>query len=185
MQTIAELPDRVSTEHFAPIPWARKIRNELLAMYQPPMVAKATRSKMVQVLRELEAIGSRHCRLDHDHDRSVRRLSPGRSSRVYPPCRSGRRPDHLYLCRDRRLSEGQPVPAAQAVEVGAVADAPGKTSLGRDEIRRILDLLANQIDTRDGWAQWRARRLQAVTAIIAYTGCRKNECLQCMLPMST
>jgi integrase len=51
----------------------------------------------------------------------------------------------------------------------------------REAIRRVLDLLANDIETLQGWAQWRARRLQAVIALAAYLGLRKNEILRALV----
>jgi integrase len=54
----------------------------------------------------------------------------------------------------------------------------GKRHCTREEIRRVLELLARDVETLAGWAQWRARRLQAVVAIIAYCGLRKMEALR-------
>jgi integrase len=59
-----------------------------------------------------------------------------------------------------------------------VAPLEGKRHFSREEIRRVLDLMAKDVAGRAGWSQWRARRLQAVTAIVAYTGMRKMEALQ-------
>jgi integrase len=42
----------------------------------------------------------------------------------------------------------------------------------RQEIKAVLELMRKDIEARKGWAQWRARRLYAVTATIAYTGLR-------------
>jgi integrase len=51
----------------------------------------------------------------------------------------------------------------------------GKRHLSRDEIRRLLDELRAGVDRKKGWAQWRARRLYALTATIAYVGLRARE----------
>lgn len=53
----------------------------------------------------------------------------------------------------------------------------GKRHLSRQEIRTILDLLAKDVETRKGWPQWKARRLQALVSIVAYCGLRKSEAL--------
>jgi integrase len=46
--------------------------------------------------------------------------------------------------------------------------------------RRVLHLMRTDVETKLGWAQWRARRLYALTATVAYTGIRAGEalCLQ-------
>jgi integrase len=50
-----------------------------------------------------------------------------------------------------------------------------KRAATREEIRRVLGLMRGDVEQRAGWAQWRARRLYAVTALVAYTGVRRNE----------
>jgi len=45
----------------------------------------------------------------------------------------------------------------------------------REEIRRLLDLLRQDVCERLGWAQWRARRLLAMVATAAYAGPRLGE----------
>ena len=56
---------------------------------------------------------------------------------------------------------------------------PGRTAVklhhSREEIRAVLDLMALDVKQREGWAQWRARRLLAMTTLFAMTGARRNE----------
>ena len=49
----------------------------------------------------------------------------------------------------------------------------------REDIRRVLDYMRNDIGIRQGWAQWEARRLFALTATVALTGLRAREA-QCL-----
>ena len=53
----------------------------------------------------------------------------------------------------------------------------GKHHLSAEEIRRLLAMMRGDIETKRGFAQWRARRLYAATAIVAFTGLRKMEAL--------
>jgi integrase len=45
----------------------------------------------------------------------------------------------------------------------------------RDEVRKVLDVMRRDVDDSTGWRQWKARRLYAVTATIAYCGLRAGE----------
>ena len=45
----------------------------------------------------------------------------------------------------------------------------------REEIARVLALMRRDIDRKTSWAQWRARRLYALCATVAYTGLRAKE----------
>jgi len=45
----------------------------------------------------------------------------------------------------------------------------------KEEIRRVLDLMAKDVQIKEGWAKWRARRLYALTILFSYTGLRRNE----------
>lgn len=53
-----------------------------------------------------------------------------------------------------------------------------KRAATREEVRAVLDLMARDALERGGWAQWRARRLYALTALIAYTGLRWGEAIR-------
>jgi len=59
--------------------------------------------------------------------------------------------------------------------VGRLGPPTQKKHYSRDEIRRVLTLMAQDIETTAGWPQWRARRLNALTATVAYCGVRDNE----------
>jgi integrase len=50
-----------------------------------------------------------------------------------------------------------------------------------EEIARVLALMARDVERKTGWAQWRARRLQALASVVAYTGMRKMEAIGLMV----
>jgi integrase len=165
-----------STVH--PIPWAR-FRAELLSVYSPPHVAKATRSKMVKVLNDVQALGitstaefttelvARFCaaRPPGQSDWTLQSyLMCLRSATNYAAASGYCRISPFTV---RRLSRWvKPEPPAD------------KRHLSKQELRALLDLLARDVEQTEGWRQWRARRLQAAVAILAYCGLRKSECLR-------
>jgi integrase len=55
----------------------------------------------------------------------------------------------------------------------------GKRHQSREEIRQVLDLMRRDVAAKLGWAQWRARRLYALTSVVVYTGLRAGEA-QCL-----
>jgi integrase len=176
--TATETYSEMQLPHYRPVPWA-EFRAELLTLYTPPVVAPMTRGRLVQVLRELEALGG----IETTADLTVQRVAQYVASR--PPnqsaytlhgvlsvvrtiCTYAETAGYLRInpFRLRKLSKWVRLPALS-----------GKRHLSRDEIRRILDVARTHVDERTGWSQWRARRTLIVIAIIAYTGVRKNECL--------
>jgi integrase len=46
-----------------------------------------------------------------------------------------------------------------------------------DELAHVLRVAQSEADRKAGWAGWRAGRLMALTAVVAYTGMRKSEAL--------
>lgn len=176
----------------SPIPW-KQFRAEIEAMYQPPAVVKSTRGRMIQVLNEIEKLdlttdneradSAEPIRITTTADLTVTLISRFVASRpngsrytlqsllavVRTICTLAETAGYVRISpfRLRKLSKWVRLPALE-----------GKRHLAREEIRRILDLMARHVEERSGWAQWRSRRLLAVTAIIAYTGVRKNECLR-------
>jgi integrase len=59
-----------------------------------------------------------------------------------------------------------------------VSIEPRKRHHSMEDIRRVLDLLAREVDEADGWPRWRARRLLALASTFAYTGLRRDEGLK-------
>lgn len=62
----------------------------------------------------------------------------------------------------------------QWIRVGRPPEQPHQT---REEIQAIFEVLESDVSTRLGYAQWKARRLQALFAVFAYCGLRRNEAL--------
>jgi integrase len=179
MISLPDAVDRMPTDQTTtPIPWP-VYRAELVALYAPPMCAKATAAKMRAVLRELDALGVQ----------STADLTPVLVSRYI----AARLPDQSPYTLNSLLTVVRTI-CSYAEMSGYLRCSPfrlrklsrwvrltplsGKRHFSREEIRKVLDLIAADIKAREGWAQWRSRRLQAATAIVAYTGMRKMEALQ-------
>jgi integrase len=179
MNTVPDVADRAQAElTLAPIPWPQ-FRAELEGLYQFPMVAKGTRGKMLQVLGELEALG-----IQNTADLTIPLVVRFVASR--PP---GQSPHTLHallavvrtICTYAETAgylRTNPFRLRKLARWVRLPKLEGKRHLSRIEIASILALMAKHVEERSGWGQWRARRLQAATAIVAYTGMRKMECLQ-------
>lgn len=180
--TAARIPDSVRfaepRSSVEPIPWER-FKTEILCVYSPPHCAKATRSKMLKVLALVEALGvtstaeftteliAKFCaaRPPGQSDWTLQSyLMTLRSATNYAAASGYCRISPFTV---RRLSRWvKPEPPAD------------KRHLSKQELRALLDLLAKDVETLEGWRQWRARRLQATVAILAYCGLRKTEALR-------
>jgi integrase len=162
---------------YRPIPW-QTFRAELEALYTPPIVASSTRAKLRQVLSALEALGAQST-----SDLTVQLIAkfvqsrPGdQSAYTLKALLAVIRTIATYACGAGYLRVN-PFALRKLSKWVRLPQLDGKRHLSRDEIRRILATAKAHVDTRHGWAQWRARRTLIAIAIIAYTGVRKNECL--------
>jgi integrase len=179
VHSLAERDDVMPCEPpLGPIPWP-EFRKEFEGLYSPALAACATRAKMRQVLNELEALG-----IASTADlavplvtRYIESRPPGQSpwtlhgmlASLRAICSYAERAGYLRISpfRLRKLSRWV-----------RLTPLEGRRHCSRDDIRRLLELLARDVETLEGWAQWRARRLQTVVAIIAYCGLRKMEALR-------
>ncbi len=158
-----------------PIPWA-EFRAEVLSLYQPPLRARETQRRMTRVLDDVAALGVG----------STAELTAGLVARFV----AGRPPTehpnttHVKVSTLRAACNYAAAQRYMAVSPFAVRrqwvravtpKAPEHHS--REEIARALALAAADVGRKTGWAQWRARRLHALVAAVAYTGLRKNEAL--------
>ena len=160
-----------------PIPWTQ-FRDEFLSLYDPPMRAANTRSNMTYALRLVEALGVQTTadltapligRLVASRpDGESGHTTFGILGRIRVATRYAWTAGYLKVC------PFQLRPLRRWVRVGP--PAVGKHH-ARDEIKRVLALMAHDIMTSEGWVQWRARRLYAVTATVAYLALRRNEAL--------
>lgn len=164
---------------YHPIPFA-DFKPELLGLYEPPQRAKATYAKMRQTLEILAGLVGNGTTAD---------LSPALITRFIQARPAGTNPNTtIGLLRNVRAV------CNYAVERGYLRANPmscrktwlrpvatgGKQHHGADEIARVLDLARRDIARKKAgsWAQWRARRLYALAATVAYTGVRKMEALR-------
>ena len=187
------LDDRPYFGQDNPIRWTQ-FRSEFLSSYKPPVVAKSTESRMQSVFREIESLdltpdeqrvdGTAPIRIATTADltavlvaKYIASRPPGQSAytlysllaTLRSICRHAEACGYLRVCpfRLRKLARWVRRPPLT-----------GRRHYSRAEIRRVIDLMARDVQERSGWAQWRSRRLLIVTTIIAYTGMRKMECLR-------
>lgn len=162
-----------------PIPWS-EFRAELLSLYRPPLRAKTTYKLMERAFRELEALGPIE---------TTASITPALVAALIasrPPSHAPRTVHGLLRqlrtmcnyamhCRYIDVSPFVIRPLGKWIRLGSPAE---RRHLTRDEIRRVLDQAAHEVTSLRGWPQWRARRTQAMVAIAAYCGLRKNELLR-------
>lgn len=161
-----------------PMPWA-----EFLAEIRPaisrPGVGKSQERKMRHVVGLLTTMG-----VASTSDLNLDLVSRFVASR--PAGQSPQTLRSLLLCVSRLcslaverralvVSPFSTVPIGRLV--GPVGPPRGKLHMTKDECRRLLALLHEDIETRKGWSQWKARRLYVVACIGLYCGLRKMELL--------
>lgn len=157
-----------------PIPLA-SLRDEMLPLYDPLVVARSTREKLIQMFRELEALGV--ATTDQLTPETIVRFVASRPDRA-PASTRGNLMNIRTICsyaEGRRYLTVSPFRLRKLSRYIHVPKPSGKRHLSAEEIRRLLDLMRRDIEVKQGWAQWRARRLYAVTSLIALTGLRKME----------
>jgi integrase len=174
MEDLAKLASLVPR----PIPWDDFIA-EIKPAISRPQVGRSQERKMEMLLRSLASMG-----VNSTGDLTLPLVTRYIQSR--PSGQSGYTlRSHLLLisrlCNmavKRRyliVSPFDTVPIGRFV--GPLGAPQGKRHLTKDEIRRLLTLMRQDIETRKGWAQWKARRLYVVTCIGLYCGLRKMELL--------
>jgi integrase len=180
-ETMQGVTDRLPSDQTIPIPWDAFI-TEIESLWKPPMVAPATEKKINQVIRELNALGVTNTAeltppmiaryiASRPPDQSAYTLR-GMLGTVRTICSYAEQMGYVRISpfRLRRLSRW----------VGQMP-SPGngkKRHNTRAEIKAVWDLAAKDVETREGWAQWRARRTQVAFAMAALMGMRKNEILR-------
>jgi integrase len=158
-----------------PIPLDR-FGDELLKLYVPPLRAKNTFLKMRQAMEIVEAVAG-----------------PGATTADLTPALIARfiesRPDGESPRTTHTLLAYVGAACSYAKSQGYIRTSPfefrkrwirvgkpeGKTHHSRDEVGRVLALLASDVAFLDGWPRWRARRLHAIVSLFAYTGLRRDE----------
>ena len=169
-----------------PIPWA-DFKEELLQMYQPPLRAHSTRR------------GMEHARTVPGHHGYHNDRRPHAAAHREPGRRTAGDEEPKQRCRAPPLrSSGLQLRGEAGVRLrispfrvrglstyARRAPARGRKHASREEIRKVLDHMREQAQW-DGWRGWKAKRLYALTATLAYTGMRAGEaCFGCKSPTWT
>jgi integrase len=164
----------------APVPIALDVfTTEILAMYRPPMRAKGTYAKfrlVLSIVAELAGEGAttaafnpqtvaayitRRCGLGLSNNTVVGELATLRAACSYAESRCYLNVSPFRLRRSwlRRTP------------------TKGKRHLSLAEIARVLERAQLEALQTSGDSHWRAARLQALIATVAYTGLRRDEAL--------
>jgi integrase len=179
----------LSLQQPRPVPWP-EFRREIEADYRQSR-AKATCLKHRQVLAIVERLNlagdgqgepPRTIATTDQLDlvmvqRFVSAVSPGRSPHSVRSLLMALR----AICgwaEERRYVAVSPLRLRKLAKwIGRCPKPTGKRHCTAEEVRTVLALMRQDLAEKQGWAQWRARRLYAVTATLAYTGLRRNECM--------
>jgi integrase len=159
-----------------PIPWP-EFRAEMLALYAPPLRAKATFARIRRIFDLVEGLGVA----------STADLTPTLVARLIAsrPATESPHTTHSYVTNLRTLcsyaeARGYLRASPFRLRKNRIRKGPPrriKRFHSREEIARVLARMKAEIGRKAGWAQWRARRLYALAATVAYTGLRRNEAL--------
>ena len=159
-----------------PIPFA-DFRARVLALYEPPMRARPTFIRMRQTLGLLEQLGDVATTADLT-TATVARFVASRPPGAHPNTTRALLSNIRAAC-SLAVAEGylrmNPFALRRSWVRGVTPKSPGVHS--RAEIARVLDLARRDARDKAGWPGWRARRLHALVATVAYTGLRRNEAL--------
>ncbi len=152
-----------------PIPFP-EFRDELLRLYDPPHRATATRRQMRSVLELVAALGVKTTA-------DLTSAMVARFIEARPPGQSPRTLQTVLRVLNQAVMNGylrvSPFALRRVSQrVGRIGPPAQKKHYSRDEIRRVLTLMAADVASTAGWSQWRACRIYALTATVAYTGLR-------------
>lgn len=178
---VAELVALLRRDEAAAVPWPR-FTAELLALYEPPLRSKATAVKMARVLNMAAEAGAE----------TTADLTPALVARFVAARPASESPNtthtllgYLRTACNHAAAEGylkaSPFDRRNNWVRRVTPKVPRVHSMA--EIARVLALAERDCDRKAGhaqsagWASWRARRLHALLAVVAYTGLRRNEAL--------
>jgi len=162
-----------------PIPWPDFCR-ELLALYEKPLRAASTRRGMAFCLRITGEVGKVKTTADLTIGllgRLVADRTPGRSANSvrgflrYLACACS------FAVKAGYLPAGNPFSFRPLKSWVRPSRPRNEVFLTAPEVRRLLDLLAEDVRVSTGYSQWRRRRLQAIVNLICACGLRKMEAL--------
>jgi len=160
------------------IPWT-EFKREFIGLYGPRFRARATKKGIQHALGLLDGLG-----VQSTSDLTVPLITRLVESR--PPEHSDHTLKGILLrvqsavnyCDAAGYLPGRNPFTVRPIKTWCRPSPPrGKKHLSRAEIKAILELMKRDSQERQGWQQWTARRLYCLTALIAYTGLRRNEAL--------
>jgi integrase len=155
--------------------------DELLALYEYPLRAKGTRDKLKFTLKILAGLlGPDGTTAGLDPALVARFLAsrpPGESPHTTKGLLANVRSACSYA-KSQGYARSSPFDFRKCRSWLRVGQPIGKKHHSQADILRVLNLLASEIEGSTGWARWRARRLYALVATVAYTGLRRDEALR-------
>jgi integrase len=158
-----------------PIPW-EQFRGMMLEAFSAPAVSGPHASTIKKTLRDMSALGP-----ETTADLTVAfiaRFLAARPAGLAPYTIRGQLSHVRTICSMAEASRYLAVSPFRLRKMSRWVRVPatvGCRHYGRSEIRAVLDLMRADIDRKKAWPQWRARRLYALTAIVAYCGTRAGE----------
>lgn len=149
-----------------------RFRADLLALYAPPLARPATRTKMAQVLAELQALGVRSTR-DLTPALIARFISsrPERSPATVRGLLSYARAACSYAARMKQVAVNPFEAHRFRVEDPVEEEAP------KHHAAAAIAAVLARADTEAADGGWPAHRIRALAYLIAFTGVRKTEAL--------
>jgi len=151
---------------------------ELLTLYQPPLRALKTRDRMRHTLRVVAGLvgpgGSTADLVPELVARFIRERPAGEASITTHTLLSYLRTACNYA-KTRGYLRSSPFEYRRDWVSRRVE--PRKRHHGLAEIARVLETMRAEVEARQGWARWRARRLHALASTVAYTGMRASEAI--------
>ena len=118
-------------------------------------------ARNLRVIRELEALGGLETTGDLDLT-LISRYIASQPSKWAPHTLKGHLLVISKLCTlavERRRLVVSPFTTCPIKRLVTCPKPTGKMHLSKDEIRRLLALLRQDVETRKGWSQWKARRI--------------------------
>lgn len=170
-------PVEFSFPDLGPIPFDR-FRDELMALYEPPLRSIKTRDRMrfvIRVVAELVGPGATTAALTPE---LVGRFIKGRPEKEAPITTHSLLSYLRTVCgyaRSRGYIYASPFEFRKRWVSRYIEPRERHHSI--EDIARVLATMRAEIEARSGWARWRSRRLYALACTVAYTGMRASEAI--------
>ena len=161
------------------VPFERLV-DELRVIYAPECAAKKTWAKLNGVLQEVRALDV----VTTDQltvpliARYIASRPPGQSPHTLASLLSSLKAACTYAEKCGYIKASPFSIRKMSKWVRCPAPVDDGSHLSREDIRKILHRMKRDIAERTEWPQWRARRVHALTAIVAYCALRRDEALR-------